>query len=251
MNILKPYLTVLIVVAALQSCKKDNGQQAEPPAPVSEKAIVYTDSITFSLNNKIYAFDQRFTTGVGNQPVNIKKSASVIEGGKLAYETGGYHWYGVPDSTLYSVSYGFMLKETSKRLSIYFNKKYNDKELQKEGLLLKPKSNLEIFKVGNIPFAVDLDKENTMDGVAIDFDNLTTKIPGATILVRSSLSTSIQNNSSFQITKVEKLKDSIYLIEAKFEANLYDENAQLYRLKNGFMRIRTIVTPGSPGELFL
>jgi hypothetical protein len=184
-------------------------------------------------------------------PVNIKKSSSLITGGKLAYQTGNYYWYGVQDSTLYSVFYNFSAKQTGEELRIYFTKKYNDNELQKVGALMLPKSNLEVFKVGNMPFAVDLEKENTMDGVAIDFKNLTTKIPGSSILVRSTLSTNIQNNSSFQITKVEKGKDGLYIIEAKFEANLYNDKDQPYRLKNGFMRIKTSAIPGYPLEIFL
>lgn len=244
----KLYSLIFIILICLFSCKKSNNEIT--PDIVQEKAISYPDSISFVMNEKEYIFNEKYIAGMGNQPINIKPSAKVIKGGKLAYETGGYYWYGEQDSTLYSRFYNFSSKPNRNYFKISFTKKFKDSQLHTGAVLLHPENDLDIFKVGKASFAVDLEKENTMDGISIDFYEqdinkvLSTKIPGSSILVRSALKNDIQNNSSFEITKVEKLKNTLYLIRAKFEANLFYNDAKLYRIKNGFLQFTTNVTPG-------
>lgn len=244
MKNIKRYSVLAIALISMVSCKKNNGE----PVPAPEKVMHYQDSISFIIDEKQYSFDNKNSAGIGNQAINIKSSATIVNGGKLAYKTGGYYWYGEKDSTLYSVSYGFESRQLGEHFNILFTKKFKDSQLQRGHQLFAPKDHLDIFKLGKQRFAVDLEKENTMDGISIAFrgadinEELITRIPGFSILVRSSLTKDIQNNSSFEITKVEKLKDSIYLIEAKFEVNLFDENGKLYRLKKGFLRTTTSMT---------
>ncbi|GAA4320855.1 hypothetical protein GCM10023149_20350 [Mucilaginibacter gynuensis] len=253
MKNLNRYAALIIVLLFLFSCKKDNHETIADPVP--EKVINYQDSISFSINDKQYTFDDKYSYGIGNQPINIKRSATVINNGKLAYETGGYYWYGVQDSTLYSVVYKVLSRQAANTFSIDFTKKFADKTLQGGIHLLYPKSNLEVFKLGKQSFAVDLDKENTLEGISINLagadinKSLSTDVPGFSILIRSDLKNDIQNNSTFEITKIEQLKDNIYAIEAKFEVNLFDIDAKQYRLKNGFMRLVTNVVPGNGGTL--
>lgn len=162
-----------------------------------------------------------------------------------AYITGGYHWYGERDSTLYSAFYKLNANRQPGTLQISFSKKFRNTQLILDQQFLKIKDYFSLLKLGKQPFSVDLDKENSMDGIAIDFgnsdlaQNLSTTIPGFSILVRSNLGKNIQDNSLFEITKIEKLEGNQYLIEANFEVNLYDKNEQLYRAKNGFLRITT------------
>lgn len=233
-------LAIIFVV----SCEKINNENI---AQVPER-ISYKDSVSFSINDKAYAFDYTYSSGISNRAINVKPSQIIINDGKLAYQTANYYWYGEKDSTLYAVSYALESKRPGEDFKVWFTKKYKDSQLQRGFQLYAPKNHLEIFKTGKQSFAVDLDKENTAEGIAIDFDgtgissHLSSSIPGSSIVQRSDLKKEIQKNSSFEITKVEKIKDNVYTIEAKFELNLFDIREQLYRVQNGFLRITTSMT---------
>lgn len=246
MKNIKRYSVLVVALISIVACKKNNTENT--PDVIDRKITHYKDSVSFIINDKQYVLDDSYSSGMGNSPVNIKSSSTVIKGGKLAYETGGYYWYGAKDSTLYSVSRGIHSRNGGDDFKILFTKKFQDSQLQRGNLMLAPKDYYDIFKLGKQSFAVDLEKENTMDGISIDFrggemkDRLITGIPGFSILVRSGLKNDIQENSSFEITKVEKLRDNQYLVEAKFEVNLFDNNEKLYRLKKGFLRITSNMT---------
>lgn len=241
-------LAIIFVV----SCKKISTENlAQIPGKIS-----YKDSVSFTINEQRYVFDYTYSTGIANRAINVKPSQVIINDGKLAYQTANYYWYGEKDSTLYSVSYSLESKQPGEDFKIWFTKKYKDSQLQRGFQLYAPKNHLEIFKPGKQPFAIDMDKENTTEGVFIDFngigisEHLISGIPGFSIIQRSNLNKNIQKDSSFEITKVEKIKDNVYVIEAKFELSLYNINEQLYRAKNGFLRITTSMTmPADMGSI--
>lgn len=245
MKTLKLYLISTLAFISIASCKKNNVEVITDP----EKAVEYKDSISFKINEKQYVFNTTTSYGNGNQQINIKPSPIAIKGRRPAYETGGYYFYGEIDSTLYSVHYELRSEQLTDNFNINFTKKFENSQLNQGLLLLAPTDHLGIFKTGKLSFAVDLEKENTMDGVAIDFkgsgipEQLSTCIPGFSILVRSSLTKDIQNNSNFEITKVKNLNDGLYLIEAKFAVNLYGESEKLYKLENGFLRMKVHMNP--------
>ena len=182
--------------------------------------------------------------GIGNRQINIKPYSALVSNQDWEYNTGGYYWYGEKDSTLYDTFYGFIEKDYSS-INISFSKKYNNNQLQKRPTILAPADNSSIFKVGPQSFAVDLNLENTMEGISIvvlDRDmtgELSTYIPGFSILIRTDLTKNIQDNSKFVITKVQKLDEKLYLVEAEFAVNLFDKNGKLYRLEKGFLSLKT------------
>ena len=112
------------------------------------------------------------------------------------------------------------------------------------GIFERKEQNFDIIKIGKQKFAVDFKKENTTEGVSVEFRSrdhlgtLSTFIPGFSILVKPNLTKNIQDNSTFEIVKIQKVDDIYNMIEAKFSLNLYDENAKLYRLENGFLRFK-------------
>ncbi|MFD0748852.1 hypothetical protein ACFQZS_01780 [Mucilaginibacter calamicampi] len=238
--------TIVFCWIFLQACKKGNEVvlDTNTPKPVS---AVYKDSVSFTVNQTNYVFNDRFGFGSGNYAINIKRSEVKIPGGKLASETGNAYWYGVPDSTLYAASYTLNSNPYGDQFQIAFTKKFKDSDLVRKGTLLYLQNHGQLFKTGETGFAADLDKENTMEGVAIELydrklnSSLISKIPGFSIIVRSNLKKDIQNNSHFVVTKVEKTKEGQYLIEAKFDLNLFDENGKLYKLENGFLRLKAPV----------
>ena len=239
------YSLIALIIICASSCKKNTSETLHE----TKTEVILKDSVSFIVNNTQYVFNEKNTFGVSNRAVNIKPSKTLIKDGKLGIETGGVYWYGTKDSTMYSVFQRLGSNKLGEEFGISFNKRFSDNQLHKSAALLVPKDNAEIFRLGKIPFAVDLDKENTMDGISIDFrapgltKNLSTVIPGFSILVRSGLKKDIQDNSSFEITKIEKIQDSTYLLEAKFELNLFNTDEQLYRVKNGFLRLRVNMVP--------
>jgi hypothetical protein len=241
-NLNRIYLAFTLIVISVTSCKKE-AQQPEPVSvPVPEAKAITRDSISFSIDGKFYAFNEKYSRGLGNQPVDIKPSATILTGRKLAYQTGNLYWYGEPDSTLFTAISKFKSASNVGHLELIFARKFKDAQLQKSGILYLPGRNEDVFKVGKMPFAVDLEKENTMEGIALSLFNtpnskaLSTCKPGFSILLQAGLKNDIQNNSTFEITSIKNIQEGYVQVEGKFELNLFDEDAKQYRVKNGFIR---------------
>jgi hypothetical protein len=236
-------LIVVFCWMAMQSCKKGSEEVVPTPVVNTNKPVVYKDSVYFTINQTKYVFDQWLGFGAANYPVNIKKSLVKIADRKLAYETGGYYWYGAPDSTLYAAKC-ILYSNTLGDFELSFTKKFKDSELVRYMTLLYPQSHEQLFKTGEFGFAVDLGKANTTEGVVLEFYEsnlnslLSSNIPGDS-KEGSDAKKGIQHDSSFNVTKVEKTKEGMYIIEARFELNLFDKNGHLYRLKDGFLKVLT------------
>ena len=232
------FFYLLLIFTIFSSCKKDNSESIE------EEVRLVSDSISFTINNQPYFFDSQNEIGIGNRQINIKPSISQISGRNAAYITGGFYWYGEPDSTLFNVEHGFIGNNYTQSIKISFSKKYKNEQLKNYLSFLIPENNFDILKIGKQKFAVDFKKENTTEGVSLEFRSrdhsgtLSTFIPGFSILVKANLTKNIQDNSTFEIVKIQKVDEIYHMIEAKFSLNLYDENAKLYRLENGFLRFK-------------
>ncbi|NEU07092.1 hypothetical protein GZH53_02095 [Flavihumibacter sp. R14] len=239
--------SLLVVLILASSCKKTVSELT--PEPISFK-----DSVSFIMNGTKYSFTERNTNGIGNRQVNIKPYAALLSDRDWEYETGGFYWYGDKDSTLYDTFYGFHSRKDYDTFQISFSKKFHNNQLRKSySTLFVPADNSDLFKLGEQHFAVDLNLENTMDGISVEFHQpfkatMTSYIPGFSILINTNLPKTIQDDSRFEITQVKRLDDKYYLIEAKFTVNLFDENAQPYRLENGFLRIKTGMKVFDPFE---
>jgi hypothetical protein len=228
-------LYLLITIFIISSCKKTDKN-------LSKDSIIVSDSISFYVDNQLYVFNKRNITGIGNQQVNIKPSQNKLIGRESAYETGNLFWYGDKDSTLYHINYGFISsQDVSNTFEIFFNKKFNNKELFLDNSILIPTDNLDLYKVGKKEFAIDLNLQNTTDGISIKFyskdlkQTLISTIPGFSILDNSNLSKTIQDDSNFEITKFDKENR---IIEANFNLNLFDKSGKLHRAINGFARFK-------------
>ena len=238
MKNLIPYF--LISSVFILSCKKD---RSEPIIPVKEKDVVYKDSISFTLDGKAYDIGYKNQEGVGNRQFNLKPSSTPIEGLKVARTSGGYYWYGPKDSILCDYLAGFSMRAHDGNIKFSFSKKYKIDQLKKDVFLWVPENITDILKEGKHSFATDFNTEITLDGVAIEAylkgidGTLTSYIPGNSILTPTNLTKEVQNNSVFEITKLQKTDTGNYIVEAKFELNLFDKNERLYRLENGFFRM--------------
>ena len=246
MKNIKLYYLLLIFVL-VSACK-------ENPSDLPAKTDIHPDSVFFVINGKTFVFNQRNTSGIGNRQINVKPSQTLLIGRDFEYHTGNLYWYGEKDSTLYDAFYKFRSEKENNTIQISFSKKLNNSQLSKSFTMFVPADNSALFKQGKQGFAVDLNMENTMDGISVEAGlegiskQLSSYIPGFSILERTSLGKNIQDNSNFEITKVQKLDDKYMLIEAKFELNLFDDKGKLYRLEKGFLRFKTITTVVSAFE---
>lgn len=227
----------LLLLFAISACKKD----AVPVEP--EEVKIVKDSVSFLLNGKNYVCSEQKSVGVGNRQINIKPSMTLINDQDWEYHTGGFYWYGEKDSLLYDTFFGLTSSDYHNRINISFSKKYHRNELPLRVFnVFVPSDNSKIFKAGLQPFAVDLNLENTMDGISIEVSiqdlksQLSTYMPAFSILIRTDLTNDIQKNSRFEITKVQKLNEKLHLLEGRFEVNLFDEAGKMYKLENGFFR---------------
>lgn len=229
-----------------QSCKKDDIVKpidSESPSGVYQpinSITEYSDSISFDIGDKHYHFNQTNSIGIGNSQINVKAYNNAIPGRTYATVTAGKFWYGAIDSTMYSAIFGLRsdLNERS-TLEIYFNKKFKINELDSAFRTLTPKNQFGVFKIGNQSFAIDYGKENTRDGVVFNLSLsnhfLSSLKPGFSIALQS-FKMDIQDNSMFEITKIEHIEGNKYLVEAKFVLNLFDNEERLYRVEKGYMR---------------
>jgi hypothetical protein len=248
MNFLK-FLSFILVLSGILSCKKSI--DTEPINTELELRPAILDSMSFELDGKQYHFANDYSAGIGNMQTNIKPYADSIPGRKLANETAGKFWYGDKDSTMYTSYFGFISKENAS-LKIYFNKKYATSEMVKGIFLWLPKDQREIFITGKKSFAIDFEKENRFDGIVLELWNgssqLSSATPGFSIAVQSH-KTDIQNNSTFEITKLEQIEGDKYYIEAEFAMNLFDNQEKLYRIEKGFLK-KVVNIVRAPGFFF-
>lgn len=233
-------LSYLFLLVLFASCKKDS---PIPDANSTKNTIIYTDSVSFVVNGRKYSFEPRHMVGMGNRQFNLKPYPTPIEGRRVARRSE-FYWYGAADSILYSAHYNFETWPELSEVNFLFTKKYRSDQLKKD-VFLVPDDNSELLKVGKQTFAVDLEQEATLDGIAIEArlsgieHSLTSYIPNYYFWLPVILKKDIQDNSIFEITKVQKLDNDKYLVEATFELNLFDKDSKAYRLEKGFLRLVT------------
>lgn len=234
-------IPIAFCLISFVSCQKENND-TDLGEHESDKGIYTKDSIFFTLDGKEYSSTELYGAGVGNKQINIQPFSNEIAGRDYAYSTGGYWWYGERDSLLFEQLFRFRDDEFL-NISLGFSKKYHKSDLVEKSNYMAPKDYEPLFEVGETSFATDYNMENTREGVSIEVSSpqgeLTSYIPGFSILIRSDLTNDLQDNSTFEIIKVENIKQDKYLVEARFEANVYASDERVYRIKNGFVRFKT------------
>ncbi len=225
------------------SCQKD-GQEILTEEENLAFDPINRDSISFTLNGITYSSKEMDGFGFANKQTNIMPYTQPMGTREAAYITGGHWWYGENDSLLFEQTFSFKSPEFT-TIAIGLSQKYATKDLVKKDNLLVPYKNDSTFQVGPKDFATDNDLENKTHGVSLELnpvqtkERLTTAIPAMSILVRSHLDNHLQDDSYFHIISIDTLKNDALRVEARFEANIYDEDGTAYRIKDGFVRLKT------------
>lgn len=244
------FYVFILQLAFLNACKKSEIITETP------KEQIIKESLSYKLDGEKFVFESpsaiKSEAGFSNHQINIKPYDNEIVGRRASYTTGNKFWYGEKDSTMFAIRQTWSNYESSNinqlqkfDFKIAFTKKYANRELIIYPSLLLGPSNAnisELYNLGSKKFAFDFEKENTSDGVAISlysskFRFLYSYFPGFSVLVRPTLPKTIQNNSKFEIKKIDKIDNEFSLLECEFELNVFDEEGKAFRITEGKAKI--------------
>lgn len=226
-------LGLFLALFFLASCKKDN-PIIEPPIEKPDPFELLRDSAAYTINGKLITLNKVNSFGGFNLQPNSKidsivNNATYISGDK--------------DSIMFGQRYDIHDLDYHNDISVVFAKKFNKKNMNSNNSLWSntPKNYLEMFYMGNYPFAVDLYKENTQNGVALFVRNenqyFKTSGPDSfgqpTIIQKNS-----QKDSKFEIFRLTKLKTGSYMLEAKFSATIFNNEEKPKKIENGYLRLK-------------
>lgn len=225
----------------MASCKKDSPVIKKPETPAKLSA---NDSVSFVVDGKLYATSSlttNFSQMYGNKGTNLKLSDKP---GDLYLSSGqaNKYWVGSADSVQYYS--GNKIQTNDFGISFSFIKNYKRANLMQRGGFYVPNLYENYYAAKSYPYAIDFGRQGKDEGVAIEWGNYQksgSSFSPLSINKSSKLTADSQTGSSFKITKVEEVKGTDYVIlEATFEANLFDEKEQPVKISQGFLRLRTL-----------
>lgn len=223
----KSLLGVAIALFFLAACKKDN-PIIEPPIVIEkEDPLEYAhDSISYSIDgitHKVSKYSS-FYSAENRQPYS--KVDSIVK--------STYYISGIKDSVLYTRKYG--ISNNGQNVNVIFIKTYK-KALMLQSLVLRPKDIMDLFTVGTRNYALDYERDNIQNGIAINISDGFKTYGSDSFRTPPQLNADAQKNSKFEITSLKKLKSGTYILEAKFNARVYNEKNESKNLENGYLRL--------------
>ncbi|AKQ47318.1 hypothetical protein TH63_19390 [Rufibacter radiotolerans] len=233
-----PLLSFFAFLFLFTSCQEDLDDLEVKARPANLESL--SDSCSYRLNGKLYTLNKRIGEGFQNAEVKLD---SITHKGH-------------PDSVLYSTLFS-LGSPRREYLDIRFIKKYGKNQMTKPDMfLMHPGNKSDLYAKGQHPYAVDYTRFNTQNGIAIEVWNpgypyLTSHLPWSKNWL-TTIGYDCQSNSSFEITRLQRLRNGNFLMEAKFSVNLYSydasgntppgekpiEVATLHRIENGFIRLQ-------------
>jgi hypothetical protein len=110
-----------------------------------------------------------------------------------------------------------------------------------QSLIYYPDQQAVLFQPGNYKYGTDFTRENATNGVALAVNNSWKTYSDQTLGIPVPISSASENNAHFQILSLKKLaEDNLetqYVVEAKFDATLFDNNGTTKQLSNGYIRM--------------
>jgi len=239
------FLLPIAAILLVSSCKKDSPVITKTPDVAVVKRL-NTDSVSFIVNGKLYTNSSDygyFSREYGNSGTNLKLSSSpgdwYISGGKK-----DTYWVGTADSVQYHSSSLATLKGDDGGIRFAFIKNNKRANMLLRGAFYVPNINENLYTLNDYKYAIDYGREGKDDGVAITFLNagqIMSSYSPISINAKSTLTAESQKDAKFKITKIEEVKgtDNV-IIEATFEANLFDKDEKPTKVTNGFLRLTTL-----------
>ncbi|KQM66345.1 hypothetical protein ASE74_08010 [Pedobacter sp. Leaf216] len=224
----KHLIGIAIALFFFAACKKNN-PVIEPPVIQKEDPLEYAhDSVSYSIDGKTYSTAKYSSiSGAGNYQPNSKVDSIV---------KNAYYISGNKDSVLYSKR--FAIYNDDRIVNVTFIKTYS-KNVMRQILILVPNDVYDLFKVGSRNYALDFGRDNKQNGIAISISDKDTYKTFGSDSFRNppTLSPDAQKESKFEVISFRKLKSGTYVLEAKFNAMLYNEMNASKKLENGYLRL--------------
>ena len=123
-------------------------------------------------------------------------------------------------------------------IKVYHNNETERTQENNSGYLYYPKNKTDMFSAGMYKYSTDFWRNNSISGIAIRVinDRGDFKSYGQEDLSKpASITQTDQQDAKFEIMSIQKRK-SDYLIEAKFNLNVFDDNKQMQKIENGYLR---------------
>ncbi|KRT16636.1 hypothetical protein ASU31_07415 [Pedobacter ginsenosidimutans] len=225
---IKSLLGIVIALFFFAACKKDN--------PVNEpknSIELLKDSASYVINGKSYT-----AIGIDKNMTYVTQSNLKITSG----ENFNYLLVGDKDSLLFVREYSIRAAYTN--IAVSFIKIYNKNETEytnenNGGYLSYPKNKTDIFSPGSYRYSTEFNRSNSTSGIAFTLINqqgIFKSYSQSDLGKQASVTPIDQKDSKFEIISLKKRK-SDYLLEAKFNLNVFDENKKPLKIENGYLRL--------------
>jgi hypothetical protein len=223
MKNLIPYCLVPLVLLA--ACKKD--VKVSPAVPAKTTEVVFpSDSISYTIDGKTYTLNTSGGVITGNTEANrsINLSNNSVSGSK--------------DTVFFYRIFKFSGAGSGFNLSFF--KKFAVKDMV-PGVIYSPTSQEDLFKPGNYKYGTDFNRENATNGVALAVDNIWQTYSDQALGVAVPITTTSESNAHFKILSFKKINETDlqtqYVLEAKFDAALFNNYGAMKQLTDGYVRI--------------
>ena len=231
---MKYVLLLASFILCLISCNKTNIDLKTSVQNPQISINPISDSCSYTINGMQFICDKPYGEGRVNAYANFDVTTNNWDSDTLQYRTMfGFYKASNPSA------------ENDGHVIIHFVKKYPKNQLIKPILgILAPVTDTPLYVKGTRNYAVDFDRFNSQNGIALEVVNRTGTSTEtlltfiyASRFAATTLNNDCQSNSQFEILNMYKDSDGRNIIEAKFTSNLFDKFENLKRLENGYMRI--------------
>ncbi len=221
-------LGVAIALVFFSACKKEQQLIEQPIAIEKDDPMEYAhDSVSYSIDGITYNVSKFSSYSGSSNSQPYSKVDSIVN-------YNHYYISGIKDSVLYSRKYG--IYNDQHNVGVIFIKTYH-KASMLQSLILRPINVLDLFNVGTRNYALDFGRDNIQNGVALNFSDGFKTYGSDSFSTPPQLSLDAQKHSKFEITSLKQLKSGTYILEAKFNAMVFNQKNESKRLENGYLRL--------------
>lgn len=237
------FLAISVLAIGFVSCKKTDVMQLPIPVPVAPVDVTkLTDSCYYILDGTPFICDKIYSRGSWNNGANLDT-------------TGGWKWD--PDTTFYGRSFSIrstgIYGSVGGDLTVTFLKKFAKSQLTRNVNFMKaPVSDTMLYyPKGEQKYAVDFQGFSRYNGVVLELPTNIGSVGGFPSLLKTYndnvyrptvINADSQIGSKFEITNIYFFPANgsyidHHIVEAKFNAIVFDRWENPHRLEKGYIRI--------------